>query len=340
MTNLELLAYAKTNALNGGMLTRDQIIQLLSIVPESQEWRALGGAAREVTRVLTNDCAYLWGAIGVDYAPCSMNCDFCSLGEQWRIVTHCREYDEAETLGQVREYAESGVRWIVLRTTEFYSQDQLGSMIQTIRREVLGPYEIGLNIGEFDLEKANWLASCGVNFIYHSLRLGEGKDTRFTPQVRLDTLKAVRDSPLSLVFLVEPVGIEHTNEELADLCLLTAQYGAIVSGAMARIPVAGTPLGVHPQVSDERMAQIIAVTRLACGRHVPGICIHPGTQLAMEFGANVTVIETGSIPRDTCCCSGGKWNQFDAARAKELFQNAGYTVLQTEQKAMEDGLCV
>lgn len=329
MTNLELIAYAEQNAQSGTLLTHDQIVQLLSIAPESAEWSALGAAARRVAHTLTEDRAYLWGAIGVDFAPCSMNCDFCSLGEKWGIVRETRSYDARETVAQVREYAEAGVRWIVLRTTEFYSQDALGDMIRTIRTEVPGDYEIGLNIGEFDLAKANWLAECGVDFIYHSLRLGEGKGTRFDPKVRLSTLQAVKDSPLKLVFLVEPVGIEHTNEEIADLILLTAQYGAIVSGSMARIPVAGTPLGVHPQVSDARMAQIIAVTRLACGSCVPDICIHPGTRLAMEFGANVTVIETGSVPRDTCCCSGGKWNQFDAARAKELFAQAGYTVHQT-----------
>lgn len=328
MTNLELIAYAERNAQSGTLLTREQIVQLLSIEPESTEWQVLGAAARRTAHVLTHDRAYLWGAIGVDFAPCSMNCDFCSLGEKWGIVRETRSYDAQATIAQVREYAEAGVRWIVLRTTEFYAQDKLGEMIRTIRMEVPRNYEIGLNIGEFDLAKANWLASCGVDFIYHSLRLGEGKDTRFDPKVRLSTLQAVKDSPLKLVFLVEPVGIEHTNEEIADLIVLTAQYGAIVSGSMARIPVAGTPLGVHPQVSDARMAQIIAVTRLACGSCVPDICIHPGTQLAMEFGANVTVIETGSVPRDTCCCSGGKWNQFDTTRAKQLFAQAGYTVHQ------------
>ena len=333
MTNLELIAYAEAHAEKHETLPREQIIQLLSIEPESEEWAPLGAAARRVAHKLTHDRAYLWGAIGVDYAPCSMNCDFCSLGEKWGIVKQTRAYDEQATLDQVREYAQAGVRWIVLRTTEFYSQDALGDMIRTIRANVPGDYEIGLNIGEFDLAKANWLAACGVNFIYHSLRLGEGRDTRFDPKVRLSTLQAVKDSPLKLVFLVEPVGVEHTNEEIADLALLTAQYGAIVSGSMARIPVPGTPLGVHPQVSDARMAQIIAVIRLACGACIPDICIHPGTQLAMEFGANVTVIETGSIPRDTCCCSGGKWHQFDASRAKELFAKAGYTVYQTAGQA-------
>ena len=84
-------------------------------------------------------------------------------------------------------------------------------------------------------------------------------------------------------------------------------------------------------MSGTHAPQIIAVVRLACGACVPDICIHPGTELAMQFGANVTVIETGSIPRDTCCCSGGKWNQFNADKAKTLFQNAGYTVHHTAE---------
>lgn len=326
MTDRELIAWAKSPQGMDKGLTKEQIVQLLSIPVGSEEYRLLGEAAREVARRITGDKAYLWGAIGVDFAPCSMNCDFCSLGEAWQITKDIREYDEEETVRQVREYVEQGVYWVVLRTTEFYSKDQLAQMIKTIRKRVPGDYRIGLNIGEFDLDTANWLAACGVNFIYHSLRLGEGRDTRFDPQVRNDTLNAVKNSPLDLVFLVEPVGIEHTNEEIADICLLAKDCDVIVSGAMARIPVEGTPLGIHPQISNERLAQIIAVTRLLGGKKIPDICVHPYCREAADFGANVTVIETGSIPRDSCCCSGGKWNQFDPPRAIEAFAEAGYTV--------------
>lgn len=326
MTDIERIARAEAHARQDALLPKEEIIRLLEIEPESAAWRELGAAARRVAGELTHDRAYLWGAIGVDFAPCAMNCDFCSLGEKWGIASETREYDEEETVRQVREYAAQGVRWIVLRTTEFYAKERLADMIRAIRTRVPGVYELGLNIGEFDLETANWLHRCGVDFIYHSLRLGEGRDTRFDPQTRIDTLRAVQASPLKLVFLVEPVGVEHTNEEIAALCLLAADCDVIVSGAMARIPVPGTPLGTLPQLSEARLAQIIAVTRLACGAHVPDICVHPGTQLAMEFGANVTVIETGSVPRDACCCAGGKWNGFDAPKAKALFEKAGYTV--------------
>ena len=42
MTNLELIAYAEQNAQSSTLLTHDQIVQLLSIEPESAEWSALG----------------------------------------------------------------------------------------------------------------------------------------------------------------------------------------------------------------------------------------------------------------------------------------------------------
>lgn len=335
MTNKELICWAASEEGQNTGLDKEQLVQLLSIEPGSEEYRLLGRAARTLAREITGDKAYLWGAIGVDFAPCSMNCDFCSLGEAWGITKEVREYDEEETIRQVREYAEQGVYWIVLRTTEFYSKDQLAEMIVNIRKAVPGDYQLGLNIGEFDLETANRLADCGVNFIYHSLRLGEGKDTRFEPQVRLNTLQAVKDSSLELVFLVEPVGIEHTNEEIAEIALLAKECRVIVSGAMARIPVEGTPLGVHPQISNERLAQIAAVTRLLGGKAVPDICVHPFCKEAADFGANVTVIETGSVPRDSCCCSGGKWNQFDAEKAKRYFEEAGYTVCSKKQKDIE-----
>ena len=327
----ELFAFiekAERNVLDGKALERAELVRLLSIDPDSEACERLGQAARRVASHVTGDRAYLWGAMGVDYKACPMNCDFCSLGEAWGIVEADRERDfsEEEIIESVRDYAENKVRWIVLRTTEFYSLDVLSELIGKIRGAVPGSYEIGLNVGEFDLEKAYALHRAGVDFIYHSLRLGEGRDTQFNPVERLKTLGAVKDSPLKLVFLVEPIGVEHSNEEIADICLCAIEHKASVTGGMARVPVPGTPLGVHPQISENRLAQIVAVTRLAGGSRVPDICVHPATPKALRFGANVAVVETGSIPRDSCCLPKEKWNQFDAQTAEKWFEQAGYTL--------------
>ena len=328
MDVLDLIQSTKIKALRGEKIDRETIIRLLSINPETSVCEELGKAAYEVAQVVTKGAAYLWGALGVDYKPCEMNCDFCSLGEAWGLVKASREFSDEEIIEEVAAYVSDGTRWIVLRTTEFYSLDILGELIKKIRKEVVGEYEIGLNVGEFDDEKALKLHEIGVDFIYHSLRMGEGKDTRFDPKDRLNTLRAIKNSPLKLVYLVEPIGVEHSNEEIADICLSAIEHNAIVSGAMARIPVEGTPLGKYPQISEKRLAQIIAITRLAGGYHVPDICVHPASELAIKYGANVAVIETGSVPRQGCDCFKNKWNEFDAVVAKAWFERNGYELCQ------------
>ncbi|NLC77124.1 MAG: radical SAM protein, partial [Clostridia bacterium] len=49
-------------------------------------------------------------------------------------------------------------------------------------------------------------------------------------------------------------------------------------------------------------------------------------------GANVTVVETGAIPRDNCCRAQGEWNGFDAKTAAEWFHRQGYQVYAREEE--------
>lgn len=322
MTDLELIAYAKQNALAGKTLDKESIIRLLSILPGSPEAEALGKAARKVTAVLTGDQGYLWCAIGIDLKPCRMSCEFCSLGEQWGIVREESEYSTEEIIQRVKKFVAIGARWIVLRTTEFYSLKDLGILVAQIKKEVPGAYEIGINVGEFDLATANYLHRSGVDIVYHNVRLGEGKNTRFSAEERLATIQAIKDSPLRLAFSVEPVGIEHTNEEIADLLVMAGEYGSVVTGCMGRIPVQGTPLGNLPQVSEQRLAQIGAVSRLANGSG--DVCVYPPSEQAVAWGSNVLIIETGAIPRDSECLSNNEWKQFNVDKASSWFHKHGY----------------
>lgn len=328
MKKLDLIKRAKTRALNGDILDRDSIIALLEIDPESKECELLGKAARELASVICKNRAYIWAAIGIDFRPCPMNCDYCSLGEKWGIVQKEQELNRQEVIQLAKQFVKQGARWIVLRTTQFYSLDKLIALAREIKQQVPGAYELGLNAGEFDQSIAQRMVDSGLDFVYHTLRLREGIDTRFNPAERTATLEAVHQSALKLVSLIEPLGIEHTNEEIADSFLTAMKYGAVVTGCMERIPVAGTPLGQLPGISERRLAQVIAVTRLAAGFHAPDICVHRASPLAMEWGANVTVVETGAIPRDTRCASKKEWQGFTPERAKEWFEAEGYQVFQ------------
>lgn len=326
MQDLDLIKQAKVSALNGNILDRDSIISLLQIDPESKECEYLGQTAREVASVVCRDRAYLWAAIGIDFKACPMSCDYCSLGEKWGIVKEERELSEHEVIELAKQFVDQGARWIVLRTTQFYSLDKLIKLAGKIKQEVPGEYELGLNTGEFDEDIAKRMADAGLEFVYHTLRLREGVDTRFDPAERIATLAAVSKSPLNLVSLIEPLGIEHTSEEIADSFLSAMKYGAVVTGCMERIPVAGTPLGELPGISERRLAQVVAVTRLAAGFHAPDICVHRASELAFAWGANVTVVETGAIPRDTFCTPKEEWKGFTPEIARRWFAAQGYQV--------------
>lgn len=335
LSHANLILAAKEKALNGEKLDRESIIALLEIDPDSSDADMLGMAAREVSGTVTGNQASVWASIGVDYKNCAMNCDFCSFGQKWGLIAQESERSTEEIIGLIDRFVSQGARWVTLRTTQFYGFERLIRLIKDIRLAVSGNYEIVVNTGEFDEEKAGRLADAGAQVVYHTLRLREGKDTRFRPEERIDTLRSVRDSPLNLAYLVEPVGIEHSNEEIADIFLKGMEYGAILSGAMARVPLPGTPFAGSDQLSERRHAQIVAVTRLAAGHHAPDICVHPPSRIAMEWGANVVVVETGAIPRDTGNCE-CEWHGFNMATARDYFENAGYTFYSGDENECEN----
>ena len=72
---------------------------------------------------LTGGRGPLWGAIGVD-RPLLHELRLLLAGRKSGAIVRGQAGNTTrrETVRQVREYAESGVRWIVLRTTEFYSR--------------------------------------------------------------------------------------------------------------------------------------------------------------------------------------------------------------------------
>lgn len=322
---MNFIEEAKEKALQGISLTKEEIIKLLEIPLGSAEDKYLRKVAYDVAMKKSSGKGYIWSAVGADYAPCLMNCKFCSFGEKWNIVKRPVHYSTKQIVEKVREFVEKNAKYVVLRTTEFYSIPKLLEIVKEIRKKVKGDYEIVFNTGELDMTISNLMVESGVSGVYHACRLREGTDTPFDPWDRKNTMNNVCRSGLNLISLVEPIGIEHTNEEIADNFLEIMKYKAVISGAMARIPVPGTPLGDVEKISDSRIAQIIAVLRLAGGDVVKDICVHPATPEALKSGANVIVVETGAIPRDINC-EKDSWHGLDMDKANVLLKEAGYKV--------------
>lgn len=322
----KLIRLCEEKCLKGEVLSRDEIIALLEIPVGSPEDQKLREAARRAASLIALDKGYLWCAIGMDYAPCAMNCKFCSFGEKWELIEQSRQVTEEEIFNRVRGYVAEGAAYIVLRTTEFYNLDTLLKQIPRIRKEIPGNYGIILNTGELDFVTANRVAAADVYGVYHALRLREGTDTPFSPQKRIYTMNSVTSTQMSLISLVEPLGPEHSAQEIADCFLNAVSCGAKICGAMARFPVKGTPLGDDTSMVDEAyLAHVIAVLRLSGGNNVRDICAHPASQEAVNSGANVVVVESGAIPRDAGF-SEKDWAGTDMQHARKLLEKAGYHI--------------
>ena len=299
----------------------DMAVTLLDLPPESSNVMRLRNAAHKASLEWTGGKGNVWFAIGLDSTPCPKNCAFCSLGEQWGITKHSWRLAEEDALQAIRLHDIPGVGFIVLRTTDKYPLDDL---LKLARKVVpLKHAKLVANIGDLSGEMGKSLQEAGFQLIYHVLRLREGVDTSIAPETRLRTMRIAAEASLELAALVDPVGSEHTSEEIARSIFQHKEAGATISGAMARVAVPGTPKYSIPTISTSRLAQITAVARLVFGSQAQSICSHPADEALVFSGANTLVVERGSIPRDVRQAS-SDWRSFGLSDAFALLNRAGY----------------
>lgn len=93
------------------------------------------------------------------------------------------------------------------------------------------------NVGDFDAEYAVRLKRTGFTGAYHICRLGEGKDTKLSPAQRIRTLDAVKKAGMELYYCVEPIGPEHTPEEIVEEIFRPKEYPVEVMAVMKRVCV-------------------------------------------------------------------------------------------------------
>lgn len=318
---------AKKDNLSGKHVSGDVLLKLLELDPDSDECEYLGLASRDIAKRYGNN-ARVGSSIGVDLRPCTMSCRFCSLGEEWNLIENEHELSDETVISLISDIVSKGYSQFTLRTTEFYSLDKLCDLARKIRKDVKGHYLLTANTGELTSEDALKLYEAGFNGVYHTLRLREGIDTPFDPETRISTMRAVSESPLMLSCGIDPIGIEHTNEEIVERLELFRTLNPVGVCTMRRINVRGTPMEGMEEVSDERMAQIAAVIRMASGGRW-NVAVHPPIQKAMDWGANNIALETGANPRRDEH-EVGVWRICDHQTAQAMFEKAGYDVGMTK----------
>ena len=288
-----------SKACNDERLSQAEIITLLELPTTSAECYRVLAASRELSAQLSDNQAEVHAQFAVNLAPCPKNCMFCSFAVKNGIFKGSSKITPEAAVDSARTFEQNGANAIYMMATASFQLEEFCEYGTEVRKHLKSQTVLIANVGDQDRAGAQLLKDAGFNGVYHALRLREGADSDISPDDRLTSIRAFRESGLIVGTCVEPIGPEHTNEELADLILFTAAQQPAFSGAARRISIPGTSLATRGMISEMRMAQIVAVTRLAMPHVVKGNCTHEPCGIGALAGANLFWAETGANPRDT-----------------------------------------
>lgn len=309
----------------GKQLGPDEIGELFSVPLVSEESYYIQFVGREMSREASGGKAEIHAQIGIDNQACPNNCEFCSFAACNGVFKKPSIASLEEILERARDFEKNGANAILLMTTVAFPFEDFIVIAREVKRHLQEDTVLIANLPDFGYQEAMALKDAGVNGIYHAVRLGEGEVTRIEPAKRLNTIKAAKQAGLKVCTCLEPVGPEHTIEELVEKTLICRDIEPVFSGAGRRISVPGSRLERFGMVSEARMALYVAVVRLAMGYGAPLNCTHEPNVPAAIAGADIIWAEAGTNPRDTDQKT-EKSRGFNVQRCRQIFKEAEWEV--------------
>ncbi len=280
-------------------LTAKEIAQLFEVPLFSDESALIQAASYRKSKIASNNLAEVHAQVGLNIAPCPRNCLFCAFAAANGVFKEKSELPLSEVVSRAKGFEADGANAIFLMSTADYPLPKFLEIGLEVRKALQVQTKLIANVGDFTFKEAKMIKDSGFCGIYHALRLGEGRDSRINPEKRLETFRNAKEAGLLLGTCLEPVGTEHSIEELVEKTIITREARPVFSGAARRIPIPNTKLFQYGLVSEARMAHIVAVVRLALGYDIPGNCTHEPNVIGAAAGANLFWAEVGSNPRDT-----------------------------------------
>lgn len=312
-------------ALDGTNLTNAEIARLFEVEDLSEEAFAIQQAGRRFSADLLKGKAEIHGQIGINTGLCPKDCKFCSFAATNKVFTESTTLAVDEAVAGVLSMESQGANAIYVMSTANMDFEEYLSISKAIKAAMKTDIPLVANTGDFTPDQAEALVEAGFSGVYHAIRMGEGTFTRIPVEQRIRSIENAKEAGLAVGMCVEPVGPEHTVDELVEKTVLTRDLGAVFSGSMRRTSIPSSPLSVHGQMSYARMATIVAAVALATGTSVPGNCTHEPNELGVHAGANLVWAEVGSNPRDTEAETVRGWT---VNRCRELYHECGWDVLE------------
>jgi len=316
-----------TKVEDGILITKDEILHLLRIDHQSVHAGYIMAAANRINRAASNGKAEVHAQIGLNLSPCPNNCSFCAFAAENKIFHESNELAVEDVVELALIAEASGANALLLMITADYPFGKYTEIASEVRSKLKPDMVMIANVGDFEARDGIRLKAAGFTCIYHAMRLGEGKDTKIDPETRLNTFSAAREAGLLLGTCLEPIGPEHSIEEMVEKILVGREAQPCYSGAGRRIAIPGSALERHGMISEFYLAYLVAVVRLAMGKDVIGNCTHEPNVLGATAGANLFWAEVGTNPRDTEEETSRGRGQ-DVKSCIELFKEADFDVLQ------------
>lgn len=280
--------------LGKSVFDEEDLVALLGIENYSEDYFKLLYRSAEYARK-TFGKGYVFAQLGINKAPCSGNCKFCDMA-----ACNCNAAPSAMSEAEVTEFAGKvkGISDFFVMTTADYDREAFLGIMTAVRKSLDGNIRLVANTGDFDYDYALKLKAAGIDACYHIRRLREGVDTDIPPKTREKTIEAIKKSGMELYYCIEPIGREHSAEELAKEIMYASTLGVDVMAVMRRVNVKGTKFGGEEEITLAELTKIAAVTMLAV-KPKRSMNVHEPNAMTMLAGVNQLYAEYGHNPRDS-----------------------------------------
>ena len=277
-------------------LTKDECKYLLSFSEYSDESIFAYDLYTRFVKERCNNTAVLGVQIGVFTGPCTGNCRFCNFGKDHTMSRPYVMPDDV-LLNYLKEsFRFNDVPMISLMTNHDCPIDTLVHYVKLTRSNSPKDVMIMINTGDRTYDECIELRKAGAELAYHVCRMGEGKDTDLDPETRWQTLKNLKDAGFSTATCVEPIGQEHSVDDIIDNFFRGLDMGIDAGEIALRMPVFGTPLGNMPTLTVRRYKQMMAVFGLASSWYKGSDPL--GFDIGYVNGLNRKSAEFAGSPRD------------------------------------------
>jgi biotin synthase len=316
----------------GQKISDDELATLLyQVRPASEEYFRLLYLARRLTFEATDGLAEVHGQIGINVGPCPMDCGFCSFGKSADVFKENKEIGLEAAVDLALRMETDGANAIYFMTTADFPLERFFDYAQAVRKALKAETPMVANVKDFTREEARALKEAGFVGVYHTVRLREGVDTGIPVKRRIRTIHAAREEDLVLTYCVEPLGPEHTPEEIVAAARVGREHEAVFSGAMRRIPVPGSRLYEKGTISEMELSLAVAAVGLYMG--TPFNCTHEPNMPSLMAGANILWAETASNPRDIKENT-EKGRGLSVKECQRLLKEAGFKLLNGPAKTL------